>query len=276
MIVISDELALSADYQATADNPLIGYRNFATIANLSASTAEATSPVSNLANPSTYLKWIATQFVDDEVITVSTPDGADCDYVAIAGHNFGTIRATVSLEGAISSDGGGPIYDQDLGETTPAHDGPLMFVFASRNLLAVRLRIEYAVDATVPARAAVLYAGEALMLQRKIYAGHTPMPMGRVSDVVNGRSESGQFLGRIVLATKVATSVELKHMTPSWVRASLNPFLEAAVETPFFFAWRPGEYPDEIGFGWLSEDAQPVNDMPNGFMSANLSIDGVA
>lgn len=276
MIVISEELALSSGYQPTANNPLIGYRSLATITSIAASTEADTDPATNLANPSTYLRWTATQFAADELLTVSTPGGADIDYVAIAGHNFGTLGATISIEAADTLSMGDPDFDEVIVSAIPAHDGPLMFRFASRNLLAIRVRIEYPTSADAPARAAVLYVGEALTLQRRLYVGHAPMPMARVSEIANGRSESGQFLGRIVLATKVATTVEIKNLTPDWVREHFNPFLKAAIDAPFFFAWRPADYPDEVGYGWLADDVRPINDLPNGMMAATFSIDGVA
>jgi hypothetical protein len=68
---------------------------------------------------------------------------------------------------------------------------------------------------------------------------HTPIKYGRRTNVTNGMSESGNFLGRIVLGQMVETEVSLQNITPGWYRSYMDPFIEASRETPFFFAWRP-------------------------------------
>jgi hypothetical protein len=100
--------------------------------------------------------------------------------------------------------------------------------------------------------------------------------MGRTTRIVNGRSESGDYLGRIVLSDALATQVDLQNMTPAWFRDNMLPFLEAAVSVPFFFAWRFNTYPGEVGYVWLTDDPKPVNQRPNGMMQVQLSMEGVS
>ena len=99
--------------------------------------------------------------------------------------------------------------------------------------------------------------------------------MGRQSKVVNGRSEAGDFLGRIVLGEATQTQINLQNLTPAWLRTHLRPFIDAARETPFFFAWRPADYPREVGFAWLTDDPKPVNQLANGMMSASFDLMGI-
>jgi hypothetical protein len=151
-------------------------------------------------------------------------------------------------------------------------DGPTIFRFDPTSLSEVRLRLRPGND--VPT-IAVAYTGRLLILQRRLYVGHTPIKYGRTVKVTNGRSESGNFLGRIVLGEQVGTSVALKNLTPGWYRSYLDPFVIAAKESPFFFAWRPGSYPYEVGYAWLTGDPQPTNQLSNGMMSVNLQMSGV-
>ena len=114
------------------------------------------------------------------------------------------------------------------------------------------------------------------MLQRRIYVGHTPIPYGRESRVTTGVSESGNFLGRIVLGESLETSVDLQNMTPAWYRAEMDPFIAASKEAPFFFAWRPDSYPRETGYAWMTNNPKPSNQRSNGMMQISLSMGGIA
>ena len=156
----------------------------------------------------------------------------------------------------------------------PDDDLPLIIRFVSQPTLhAIRLKLA---QGTAGPQAAVLYTGQGLVFQRRVYVGHTPITMGRQTSVVNGMSESGNFLGRIVLGESRTNSVALKNLSPAWYRTNMDPFIDAAQTAPFFFAWRPGGYPDETGYCWLTGDAVPVNQLPNGMLSVTLNLAGVA
>jgi hypothetical protein len=121
----------------------------------------------------------------------------------------------------------------------------------------------------------VVYCGKLLVLQRRIYVGHTPGNYGRTSKVINAKSENGSFLGRIVLNEMTKTSVALENLTPDWYRTYFDPFVTAAREDPFFWAWRPSSYPAECGYAWLTNDPKPNNSLPNGMMQVSFEISGI-
>jgi hypothetical protein len=125
-------------------------------------------------------------------------------------------------------------------------------------------------------RIAVVYVGLLLPLERNIYVGHTPITLGRMTTVINRQSESGAFLGRIVVGETRRSAVALQNLTPAWYRTYFDPFARAAQRLPFFFAWRPGDYPRECGFAWLGSDPKPANQRPNGMMQVDLDLSGVA
>lgn len=285
MTVISGQFVLSAEDQYTLDHPVIGYENLATTDNTVATVENTNYPASNLLNPATNLKWVAeadTAF-SDIYLTVTLDGFSEVDYVGIAGHNFGTVGAIISIEGTTEFDSNGdPIWDSAYplsDETILANDRPAIFRFTRDFLFGVRVRIQYPVlgsgDDLIEPEAAVLYVGKLLTLQRKIYVGHSPISLSRAANVSNGRSESGNFLGRIVLGESNYTSVNLANLTPDWVRNYLDPFLEEAVETPFFFAWRPQSYPTEVGFAWMTDDAQVTNSLSNGMMAVDFNLGGI-
>ena len=156
------------------------------------------------------------------------------------------------------------------------NNNPVIFRFTKQPLFAIRLRIQASLAAvpSVPFLA-VMYVGELLLLQRRIYVGHTPMPYGRRLTVANHRSISGDFLGRVTLSEKTETTVDLKNLTANWYRTNFEPFLVAAKEIPFFFNWCPGDYPHESGYAWLTGDPQPQNQSSNGMMQIGMNFEGI-
>lgn len=275
--VISQSLVITAGVDGlNADNPIIGYRTLVTTANIDATSSDAAFPVINLANPATHLLWKAegpTPLADQYLtVTLDTPD--QIDYLAVAAHNFGSGLMTVSVEGNTED-------PEDWFELVAEHlltsDGPIIFRFTAQSLLGIRLRIQpSAADPALIPQAAVLYAGLLLTLQRRIYVGHTPMPYGRQLQLANLKSISGAFLGRIVLGQTRRTGISLQNITAAWYRSYLDPFLIAAQENPFFFAWRPGTYPQEGGFAWLDGDPDVSNMRSNGMMQVSMKLEGVA
>jgi hypothetical protein len=273
-VVISSALAATAAFQANADTPLIGYETRVTTANISSTTETDDDPATNLANPSTALKWtgVVVSPAVDEYITVDVQTAEEMDYVGIARHNFGTAQITVSVEGVTDGDASPEVWEELVGETLLADDGPAIFRFTAQALAKIRLRLQPGSEAPT---LAVLYTGKLLELERNIYVGHTPITLGRRTKTVTPRSESGNFLGRIVLNQMTETKVDLDYLTPDWYRANFDPFVEAAEESPLFFAWRPGDYPDEVGFCWLTNDPIPQNSLANGMMSVSLDLRGI-
>jgi hypothetical protein len=255
----------------TLDNPVVLHDNIVTTSSVTTTTAEASNPATNLANPSTSLKWRGTSIIADEFITSTLSATADC--FAIARHNFSSINATVSLEGRTVSD---HQYIQLITPFIPDNDGPLMLRYESRSdLTSIRLKIASG-ESDVP-EAAVVYCGQSLTLQRRFYVGHDPITMAREVNAVAAVSESGEFLGRIILGQYSASQIVLQNLTAAWVRTYLDQWLQDALETPFFFAWRPSTYPDETALAWIPSGAipRPGNQRANGMMQITIPMQGI-
>src|SRR6185312_15874775 len=109
--------------ESGANRPLLGWRNIVTTGNIAADTADANNPVSNLANPATYLGWLAAD-TTEQYLTITPGSADDIDYVGIATHNLSTAQIAVSIEG---DDGSG--YVELVAPVIPANDGPLLFRF---------------------------------------------------------------------------------------------------------------------------------------------------
>ncbi|MGI9159853.1 MAG: hypothetical protein ACR2K1_08890 [Saprospiraceae bacterium] len=267
MIVFQSGLALVSGTDLNADSPVVGYANKVTTGNVAATTAQANYPATNLANPATHLFWKGNAATATEDLIISGLTGTS-DYVGIAKHNFGTAGIVVTLAGSTD----GSTYTT-LATHTPTTDLPIMFLVAAAAYTNFRIRLT--VGATKP-QAAVVYCGEALRFQRRIYVGHTPITLGRRITKMIGRSQSGNYLGNVVIGEDRATSVALQNLTASWYRAYMDPFVVAAQTAPFFFAWRPTSYPSEIGYAWLGSDPVPSNQRANGMLQIDLQLVGVA
>lgn len=270
MILISSEFALT-QAPADANLPVIGYSNVLTSATLASTTEDADYPLTNLLNPSTFQIWKGTDADDPEEFTFTNSGALDIDFIGIAVHNLGSTGRTIEVTATLDAS---PVTL--LPEASVTSDDPLLIRFTKAAYSEIVITISEAADDTTMPQIAVMYAGELLVLQRKIYVGHTPITYGRQSNVTVGRSTAGNFLGRLVLSEKLKTSVQFQHLTPAWYREFFNPFVRSAIETPFFFAWRPGGYPDEVGYCWCVGDTIPTNQMGNGMMQVSMELEGVA
>lgn len=268
MIVVSGSLVLAETQESSPNHPVIGYHNIATFGTLTADTEDADFPAVNLTNPATYLKWKAAD-TTEQYLTVEPNYVDEVDYIGIARHNFGTIQAPITIEGQ-ETDGGA--WEVLVEEILLADDKPVIFRWEPQSLFAVRVKIG---EGDAEAEAAVLYYGKLLVLQRRIYVGHAPIPLSRVRQITNARSESGQFLGRIVTGETAGGAISLNNVQPAWLRTNLSDpgkFFDTAATEPFFFAWRPGTYSREVAYCWLTNDPKPSNTRGNGFMGVDLQV----
>lgn len=276
MIVLSSSLVLADVDDIPVGTPWIGYHNLVTTTNIVAVTEDPDFPATNLANPTTHLYWQALTNTSDEYLTVTTNYLDDIDYLAVAKHNLGTSGIIVSVEGKID-DGNSPVepYVVLVQEQLLPDDSPVIFRWTPQPLTHVRLRMQIGDD--LP-QAAVMYVGKLLVLERsiKIDQDHIPLKYGRRSNIVNGKSESGNFLGRTVLQEYRESTASFAHFTPTFYRTHLDPFIIASKEIPFFFAWHPVTYPLEAGYAWMINDPQPEVSPVTDRIAIELQMRGVA
>jgi hypothetical protein len=268
MIVISSNPVLGAGPETVdARNPRIGWHNLVRADNIFSLEETVDEPSRNVANPTTYLKWRG-ETIADQWLMVTLDAAEDVDYFAIAKHNLGSSGAFIKFQ---SSTNGTDWFDVTAltGLNTDfVYIREFVPVFASY----FRLWIE---PGTVPPSVGVFYVGHILKLQRRIYVGHVPLTYGRVTSVSTGLSEVGEFLGRTKRREFLESSVDMQNIKPDWYRTEMEPFVEQAAVTPFFWAWRPGDYPFETGYAWLMGDVQPANQRPNGMMQFSFKMQGV-
>jgi len=274
-VVITKHFVLVAAQAAAGigpDHPIIGWRNVATALNISASSSDPLYPPGNLANPATHLFWKGTTIGGLHSITVSLPTGTEAmDYVAIARHNLGTTATPVTI--GYYDTATPPVFTELVGPTILPNNEPALFRFTEQALDTITVNLGAGAGA-IP-QISVVYAGKLLVLPRKLYQGFAPINYGRIAKVTNGRSEAGHFLGRIVLQEFVKDTVPLSLIDPAYFRNNISEFLIDSKARPFFFAWRPQSYPDEIGYAHMTNDPVPVNEAPHGLVAMQMEMTGI-
>ena len=129
-----------------------------------------------------------------------------------------------------------------------------------------------------PPQAAVLYVGKLLVMERGIDIGtdHVPIKFGRHANVATGMSETGNFLGRVMLGEYRESKAEFKHITPTFYRQQIDPFIAASKITPFFWVWNPSEYAAEVGYAWMINEPQPATSPVTRRVAIDFEMRGVA
>ena len=258
-------LALALDQ----NNPHIAYQTWVrdrAPAAITVSTETAQGPKDAPLRPDTHEFWQADVLPATWVIDLGA--AKDVDYVGIAGHTIGSSGATVKVEHSPDN----IVWTDFASDLAPVTDAPILFLDVSLSRRYWRITLTGVGD---PPKIAVIYIGEVLVVQRSIYGGHSPAVLSRDTTLYQNMSDGGQFLGQYVKRRGVNGRVSLRHLKAGWYRANFDPFVKAAREFPFFFAWRPVDWPLEVAYGWADADIRPSNMGIRDLMQVNFDFKGV-
>lgn len=255
----------SAD--TNADNPVIGYDNIVNFGGITADSEKTDYPASNLSNVSTGEYWESNSTSAQNIAFTATAQTVN--YVGIAGHNL--VGSTYKLQYKVNP---GDSYTDLFTAVVAGDNSAIMHMFES--VVAGYFNLVITPASGVYPKISAVFIGEYLQLQRRIYVGHTPIVDGYKTKYRTGKSDSGQYLGRVILSEELGSSVSQENISPSFFRSNIRPFREHAKTKPFFFAWRPATYPAEVGYCWMSGDMDISNSLSNGMMRFSFSIGGHA
>jgi hypothetical protein len=231
-------LVKSDSTEAANSFALIGYEN------ILASTANSDQDAMLI--PNTWERWEVPAGTQNAVLNTSGTESAN--FVAVGAHNLGSRGATLEVEilsGSYST----------VAKVTPADNTPLFIVFDEADITGVRLTVTGGTSREI----GVVYAGTYLKMERGIFGGHSPVGLSRKTDYRNATSDTGQFLGRRVRRKGLMGTFAFQNLTDTWYRENFEPFVVSAITKPFFIAWRPDLYPDEVAFGMTTKDISPSN-----------------
>jgi len=196
------------------------------------------------------------------------------NYLGIAKHNLGTVAYEYTLE--YSTDGG-TTWDTLAGPRIIGKNNAIIEYFDDVTYGNFRIKLYKSATGTPAVIDGPIIAhiklGRALILQRRIYAGHKPATLcKKVKRITNG-SENGQFLGQEIVRSSHSGSCSQQHNTPEFVRTYVKPFIdhvnghvevEDTAPSTFFFAWRPSSYPEEVIYAWTQDNIEPENQNGDG------------
>lgn len=280
MIIFTSAYALAAaETLFPLTHARIGYQTWLRDLGASAITVSSESedgPKDAPLREETWEFWRPTSLPATWVVDMGAP--RDVDYVGLV-HTLGSSGCSVEVE---TSDGtvGSPtadgfVYTTLASAVLPSNDAPLMFLDESRSCRYIRLTIEDGGSAEDMPTIAVVYAGEQLAMQRAIYGGHSPITLSRESVLTRTLSKGGQFLGQSFRRHGVVGGAAFKHLTASWYRENFDPFVKAARRYPFFFAWRPEDFPEEVAYAWSQDDIRPSNMGVLSYMQVAFNMSGI-
>ena len=285
MIYISNNLFLfPVSSDINDNNPIIGYSSVLRPEDITAPVSFPSRPASNAWSHDTSVAFVGAGLPGNatQYLVLHNINNEPVDYIGIAKHNFGSSGREI----VIQESNDGVTWTNVSPPQSPTDDAAIFNYFDERTTTFFRIDM----DDTAVSQPIVGHVklGKALVLQRRIYAGHKPARITKMVKKTTYGSETGQYLGQVVHRSYNKTELQQENNSPQFVREKIKPFIEhinghaeienTAVST-FFFAWRPSSYPDEVVYGWTNDNIQPENtggDGLGGRMSWGMSIEAVA
>ena len=243
----------------------IGHKTYTRTGNASASSEQVDFPADAPLNELTYEFWRPTAL--PATWTLDAGSSVAGNFIGIAAHTLGTSGNTVTIQGSNDN----TTYT-NIDSYSATDNSPIMFLFADVSYRYWRLTIS---DGAIPS-IGVVFVGTVLEMLRPCYGGLTPISLSRDSVIRPNRSEGGQWLGRSVIRSGSSMRVGYANLDNSWVRTTFKEFIEDAVIYPFFFAWRPDNYPEDVGYVWVADDIKPSNMGRNSLMQVGFDMTGLS
>lgn len=264
--VASDNFILVDAFQPpTPGLARLAYDNAIERSSVTATSAEALRPASNLKSRDTYQTWRAED--SEPIVTALFAAPELINYVGIARHNLGSLGTTALVEIETAGDGW-----LEVAVLTPSYDSPLMVPIAET--LAVGLRVSF-FGYEIPTLA-VLMAGRAVIMERPLRATMQPVFGSRQTTISPQISELGQVLGSIVVRSGVNVAPTWSNLSREFYNSTLRFLAREMPGRVIMLMWQPLEHPDEVVFGTVSGDPTIAHIPRSSRYSFGFSLAGVA
>lgn len=249
-----------------ADEPLTHARiahagNWRSGGTVAASTTATDFFAAGPSNSLTYEKWKPT--ASPATWAYDHGSAVENDYCVIGAHDLGTQAATVNVQAEIAA------VWTTLVSVSPTTDEPIMAIFEPRTQQAWRLNITYA--GTAP-YVGVIKFGKALQMERTIYGGVSPLKYARKTILRSTYSETGESTGRTKQRTYNAAPFGWQHLTKEWIDANFGAFQKSIETEPFFIAWNPSKWAEDVGLCQVDDVPIPQNMGIRDFMSFDMNV----
>lgn len=230
---------------------LICYDNLAESPLLTAATASSAATGYSAANA---WDWLTTTYwspTSNGVQTLTFEFSADvtADYFGLYRHNMGTVGASVKLQ--YSTDGG--TWSDAFAAESPDDNEILLKTFTAHAADWWRIRFDLG-SSSDSLFVGVVAFGQTLTTQYGMPAGFVVPRHGRATQILNNKTEGGQFAGRSIIARGARSTITVRNATQAWARASWEPFIRHAELKPFFFSRNHSAYPEDAAYCWTDGD----------------------
>ena len=213
---------------------------------VASSTFSKDGPLNGL----TYNRWKPNAASSTYEISLGT--SRNCTIACIGAHTLGTEGCTVDLQ----YDSGGGTW-VTVESNTPTDDTAIMFLFDTISAENWRLNITGGAP-----EIGVFWIGRDLQMERPLYGGFSPIQMSRNTTLRGNVSQKGEWLGRSVIRRNYGGTLTWSNLSASWVRTNLDMtdgLLYAMEREPFFVAWRPDTFEDEVFLAWTTGSVNAPN-----------------
>lgn len=282
MIVFPASGLVAASLDQSLKNSRIFWRSLtlnAAATSVSVSSESGDGPKDSPLRPDTAEFWEATALPATwtfNIDSIGSPSRETIDYVAIAGHTIGSEGASVvvaTTDGLLVGSPEAEVYTTFAQAHSPSGDAPIVFMDNPRSVNKIRITV----SGTGIPRLAVIAVGRSTGMQEPIRGGgHAPLNLTRQTMLVQSLSRGGQFLGQGIMRKGVTGSASFDNLTSEWYRAIFDPFVQHARQYPYFFAWRPEDYPEEVAYVWSATDIAPSYSGVFDWMRVSWTMNGIA
>lgn len=252
----------------TSSTAYVLYYNLMIDASLSASSTSAGSHAQNAIDYRTTTFW-RPDLSGNQWLEIDLSAPALVDSFGLYRHNCATAQAVVKVQRW-----NGAAWVDVLELDDLADDQCVFKLFAG--VTASRWRVLFACASVDPLLAVgVVMLGRALHLPYGMPVGFVPPRHNRNTEILNNRTESGQFAGRSIIQRGSNSDLIQNQIKPEWLRFYGEPFIQHAEKKPFFFSWSYVRYPQDAVYCVASNIAeQPYKD--HGWQSLRMTLECMA
>lgn len=257
--------------------PIVGFLGIDNVTLNSGSTS-GEFPLDNLLNSFTHLRW--RDDGDGRQVHLFQVDNLyfETNYIALAVHNLnGHLIKVLGATSDSPSD-----FVELFAEMQITNNGPLLLEFASGQYTSIQIRIDNtAADVGDDFKTiAIMHVGQLLRFGRGVKVDeHAVETRNKKVDSLAGYSEAGQYMGKLIRNEVKESKYDFSNITDEFMQDDfwLTFFLDQFAESePFFIAWAPDDYPDDVIFGWSSADIAPTQNPITRRWSLSIPVRGYA
>jgi hypothetical protein len=244
------------------NTPRIGWQRIS--GDIAASTEAAGFAAANAGTNRTDSFWRPTALPATWEIDAGSAQSVS--YCGIAAHDLGTQDCVVLVRS--SPDGSTWTTRCTI---TPTDDSAILALFGT--VSARYWRIEVSGSGDEPTIGVIQFGAVTEFPQRATYAPSMSFERTRVASYSTNLSEGGQWLGRSVSRVSLAPSMQVAHLSETWIAAEWDAFAEHAEAAPFFVADRPDTFPKSCCYAWTGGDLRAERSLPNTAVAMSISLE---